>query len=195
MSPGDTISSGARGRADKELGDLHERLHAHFDGLRDARAAIGAPVFALEHGLAPAEIALLRQKVITVIGEGTIPVEAWLPFVVYATEIGYEFSGDEYWQTFESRTPGWAEVGDRPYLRDRFYEFRDLFGGAEPAGAWAKHFSIICWPITHAVLPADLQRHLVRLLFEYRRALTSDLLADPEELGRQLVVRSFHASS
>ena len=193
--PGETVSTEVRGRAEQELGDLHERLYAHFGGLRDSRVAIGAPVFALEHGLAPAEIALLRQEVITVIGEGTIPVEAWLPFVVYATEIGYDFSGDEYWQTFESRTPGWTEVGDRPYLRDRFYEFKELFGGAEPAGPWAKHFSIICWPITHAVLPADLQRHLVRLLFEYRRALTSDLLADPEELGRQLAARSFHTSS
>jgi len=152
-------------------------------------------VFALEHGLAPAEIALLRQDVINRIGEGGIPSEGWLPFVVYATELGYDFSGDEYWQTFESRTPGWIERGDRYLLRERFREFKEEFGGAEPAGPWAKNCSIICWPITHAVLPADLQRHLVRLLFEYRRALTSALLADPEELGRQLAARSFHASS
>lgn len=193
--PRQTVSRGVRGSADKELGDLHERLHAHFGRLRDARAAVGAPVFALEHGLAPAEVALLREDVTTVIDEGHVPVEAWLPFVVYATEIGYDFSGDEYWQTFESRTPGWTMGGDRSYLRQRFLEFKEMFSGAEPAGPWAKNFSIICWPITHAVLPADLQRHLARLLFEYRRALTSDLLADPEELGRQLAARSFHTSS
>lgn len=143
------------------LGALHDRLLVHFGNLRDSRGEIDAPVFALEHGLAPAEVALLRDDVTAAIGGGDVRLDAWLPFVVYATEIGYEFSGDEYWQTFEARTPGWAERGDRSLLRRRFREFKDLFGGAQPAGPWAKNFSIICWPITHAVLPADLQRHLV----------------------------------
>lgn len=180
---------------DQELVFLHERLEAHFSGLRDRRKPIGAPIFALEHGLSDPELALLKEHVTSAIRYGRIPRDVWLPLVVYATEVGYDYSGDEYWQTFESWTPGWAEHGDRLYIRERFREFKNAFGGAEPTGAWARHFSIICWPITHAVLPADLQRHLARLLFEYRRALTSDLLADPEELGRHLAARSWQTSS
>jgi hypothetical protein len=116
---------------------------------------------------------------------------------VYAAEIGYEFSGDEYWHTFEARTPGWSDLGDwaRQYTRNKFRAFRDRFGGAEPSGPWARHFSIICWPITHAVLPTDLQRHLARLLFDFRRSLTAKTLSDPDELGRRLAARAWHASA
>jgi hypothetical protein len=187
--------SGLGGEDGDGLGALHDRLLVHFGNLRDLRRGNGAPVFALEHGLAPAEVAILRSEVASAIARGDLCRDAWLPLVVYATELGYDFSGDEYWQTFEGRTPGWAERADRAYLRLRFREFTDLFGGARPAGPWAKNFSIICWPITHAVLPADLQRHLARLLFDYRRALTSNLLADPEELGRHLAARSFDTSA
>ena len=41
-----------------------------------------------------------------------------------------------------------------------------------------------------AVLPIYLQRNLVQLLFEFRMALTSDLLNDPEELGARLASRA-----
>jgi hypothetical protein len=119
---------------------------------------------------------------------------AWLPTVVYAAEIGYSYAGDEYWQTFEASTPGWAEYGDRQYIRDRFKAFRERFNGAAPSGPWAKQFSIICWPITHAVLPKDLQRQLAHLLFDYRRSLTSDQLATPDELGLRLAARAWHTS-
>lgn len=174
---------------------LHERLHRHFTELHSRRADAATPIFALEHGLSEAELLLLKAHVCSAVSHDRIPHESWLPLVVYAAEVGYEYSGDEYWQTFEARTPGWAQHGDRQYIRGRFRDFRDAFGGAQPTGAWAQHFSIICWPITHAVLPTDLQRHLARLMFEYRRALTSDLLSDPDELGKHLAARSWQASS
>src|SRR5262249_9058465 len=134
------------------LGELHERLHAHFSNLREPRSRIGAPVFALEHGLSQPELALLQEQVQASISGGRPWRDHWLPLVIYATEIGYAYAGDEYWQTFESWTPGWKERGDRQYIRSRFREFATSFAGAEPSGAWARQFSIICWPITHAVL-------------------------------------------
>lgn len=187
-------STGAGGEG---LGILHQRLDAHFHALRRRRDqfAPNIPIFALEHGLSEAELALLNDEVRSAISRRHLPREPWLSFVVYAAEVGYDYCGDEYWQTFESRTPGWAGLERRHYIRDRFHDFRDLFGGAEPTGAWAQHFSIICWPITHAVLPTDLQRQLARLLFDYRRALTSDELANPLELGTRLTARSWHYSS
>ena len=176
---------------------LQQRLNSHFSSLHDLRKQIagGAPVFALEHGLSEGELALLRAEVCAAVGRNHLPRDHWLPFVVYAAEIGYQYSGDEYWQTFAARTPHWVENGDRHYIRRKFQEFKDRFDGAQPTGTWADQFSIICWPITHAVLPTDLQRQLAHLLFEYRRALTSDLLENPAELGKRLAARAWQASS
>jgi hypothetical protein len=190
------LVSSARGGS-AGLSVVHERLETHFGSLRTRRdeRGYGAPIFALEHGLSEAELALLNAEVHLAVRRGQLPEESWLPFVVYAAEVGYDYRGDEYWHTFEARTPRWAELGDRHYIRKKFREFRRLFGAAEPTGPWARHFSIICWPITHAVLPTDLQRQLAKLLFEYRRALTSDLLAQPTALGAQLAARSWHYSS
>ncbi len=177
---------------------LHQRLENHFGALRrdrDSELGPALPLFALEHGLNEVEVALLEGTVREAVLRGHLSNEAWLPFVVYASEIGYEYSGDEYWQTFASRTPGWKALEDRDYIRSIFHRFAGQFGGAQPTGRWANHFSIICWPITHAVLPTDLQQQLVQLIFEYRMALTADLLADPTALGSRLAARSAHYSS
>lgn len=176
---------------------IHSRLDAHFTLLSAKRAALerDAPVFALEHGLTDTELLLLRTEIVGAIQRRRLDATVWLPLVVYAAEIGYSYAGDEYWQTFEATTPGWAGYGQRQFVRDRFKVFQQRFNGARPRGPWADHFSIICWPITHAVLPKDLQRQLAQLLFDYRRSLTSDQLATPAELGVRLAARAWHTSS
>ena len=47
------------------LAVLHTRLDGHFRALRDSRdeRAIGTPIFALEHGLTDAEVALMKVAV------------------------------------------------------------------------------------------------------------------------------------
>ena len=67
-----------------------------------------------------------------------------------------------------------------------FTEFADKYGGARPTGAWGRQFSIISWPITNAILPTDLQRHLARLLADHRHRLSPDLITNPDELGLRL---------
>ena len=96
---------------------------------------------------------------------------------------------------FEAQTPGWSYHGDREDIRQHFHRFSERFEGARPTGRWAEWFSIISWPITHAVLPTDLQRHLARMLSEYRTGLTVDLLHDPAEFGARLAARSWQTSS
>jgi hypothetical protein len=189
QTPGNTEAIG--------LVNLHRQLEAQFANLQARRAKLtgGAPIFALEHGLSQGDVTFLKSEVLQAVRTGHMPQESWLPFVVYAAEVGYEYSGDEYWQTFEARTPGWVENGDRNYIRDRFRQFSAQYRGAKPAGVWAEQFTIICWPITHAVLPTDLQRQLARLLFDYRRALTSAVLDDPAEFGTRLAARAWQTSS
>ena len=172
---------------------LHEKLDVHFRQLHEARKRLdpASPVFALEHGLGPADLDLLLRNVRSAVAQGLGARHRrwWLPFVVYAAESGYDYVGDEYWWSFEQSTPGWRD-DQRPWIRDWFRTFADEYGGAVPTGAFARNFTIIAWPITHAVLPTYLQRQLAKLLFEFRTGLSSTLLDNPEMLGARLAVRA-----
>src|SRR2546428_3523346 len=174
-----------------------ERLHRLFDALRQARSAsVGdEPIFALEHGLEMPEVEELAVDIRAHIAEAAPSREHALPWIVYAAEIGYRYAGDEYWQTFAEETPGWGTYGDRDWLRVRFRAFHKQFGGAKPSGPWANHFSIICWPITHAILPRDLQRQLAETLYYMRDLFSAELLKSPMALGKQIAARTWNANS
>lgn len=184
-----------RGGTVDNLRYFHEVLDSHFRALRQSRLTLDAPapVFALEHGLEQDDRKLLQATVVAAHRERLLAPASrkwWLPFVVHAAEIGYIYDGVEYWPIYADRTPGWV---DSPYERDRvrgwFSKFANEYGGAIPQGSWAKTFSNIAWPITHAVLPKYLQVQLARMLYDYRTAWPS-LLDDPAALGERLHVWS-----
>jgi hypothetical protein len=191
---------GILGGPDRDLSatleELHVRLDRHYRALRSERDAnsAGQPIFALEHGLAGGDLAVLSDAVRAWVRTTAPSTRFWLPFVAYTAEIGYRYVGDDYWPTLEANTPGWERHADRHYVSRRFKDFAKTYGGAVPKGRWASHFTIICWPITHAVLPTDLQRQLARLLYDYRGALTADILAQPVALGAALTARATYAS-
>ncbi|EIC64883.1 hypothetical protein [Mycobacteroides abscessus] len=174
------------------LEQLHMRLHTHFADLASARSTLDAPVFALEHELPDADLALLQSTVLASIAQGfqTKHRKWWLPFLVYAAEAGYDYNGKEYWQTFAEQTPMWDRYGDRDRIRIFSIKFAETYGGIVPRGAFADTFRIIAWPIANAVLPTSLHRDLARLLYEFQSGLTPDLLSSPEDLGRKLGARS-----
>lgn len=179
-----------------DLAQWNERLSRHFAELRQVRRrAEDLPLFALEHGLNAAELQDLSEGIRRhILNGGPLRAHA-LPWIVYASEIGYRYSGDEYWQTFEAATPGWLFRGERSWVRARFRSFHAEFGGAEPTGAWAEHFSIICWPITHAILPKDLQQQLARILYDLRHSFSKELLESPTSLGEAVAARSWNATA
>jgi len=182
---------------DAELRDWQTRLARHFAELRGRRCGDGAerPVFGLEHGLDPREVQALATAVRGYVADRPPSGDHALAWIVYSSELGYRYSGDEYWQTFELETPGWTLNGNRYWIRDCYRQFQRDFGGAVPSGAWAEHFSIICWPITHAVLPEDLQRQLARILYELRHLFSGELLESPAMLGELIAARSWNATS
>ena len=171
----------------------NDRLAAHFAGVRAGRLP-SRPVFALEHGLSPDETSALSVAVRDHL-RGAPPTGSHrLPLVVYAAEYGYRFDGNEYWPAFERETPGWTEHGSRDWIKLAFLHFHTAYGGVHPSGPWAEHRTIIAWPITHAVLPADLQRHFTRALWNLRallRILESD---DPADVGRHIRAAATGAS-
>lgn len=170
------------------------RLEAHFTTLAASRAQSGLPVFALEHGLDSAERSALALALNESLGVATIR-DSWLAWVVYASEQGYDYDGDEFWSTFEKRTPNWRYYADRRWLRNWFKRFHERFRGLKPSGPWASWFSIIAWPITHALLPRDLQSQLARALYQARFQLAQMLDADPADIGRYLARASDDGSS
>lgn len=178
----------------------HDRLHENFESLRDDRErhTPGRPVFALEHNLdLDSDLPELMGAVRSSIASSTpLSRSHWLPTIVYAAEIGYDYQGESYWPGFESQTPCWTQLGNvgRDYIRQKFRDFADTYGGAKPSGRWAEWFTIIAWPITHAVLPVYLQRQLARLLYDYRYVLTAELLQDHKELGTRLASHSHNSS-
>lgn len=172
------------------LEQWHQKLRNHFMDLRGARTqeAHELPVFALEHNLRPDERHSLEQTIHEELRTGNLSTEYWLPYIVYAAEIGYTYTGEDYWPTFESKTPRWETFRNdgRIYIRDQFQRFAAQFHGAKPTGRWAEHFSIICWPITHAVVPTNLQNRLLDLIHRHRNSFIAEFQDDPAELGRRL---------
>lgn len=161
------------------------RLEGHFASLGRARSERGLPVFAFEHGLDPSELSELSMLLKAALRTNYLLDKHWLVWVIYATEQGYDYDGDEYWHTFERRMPLW-DRGWRPALRNWFKKFHKSYGGLLPVGRWANFFSIIAWPITHALLPKDLQGQLARALYGFRYQLVSRLNQSPAAIGHYL---------
>lgn len=176
-----------------DLRTWNQRLVEHFGILARSRQDI--PVFALEHGLAQAELQALQNSLRAHIKVSEPAPEHQLAWVVYAAEIGYGYAGNEYWQTFEENTPGWTENGRRDWIRNAFVAFQRKFAGAKPSGPWAEHFSIIAWPITHAILPRDLQQQLARILYDLRHAYSAELFDEPQRLGDFIAAQSWNMSA
>ena len=171
---------------------LQERLQSHFGSLASTRERSGFPIFALEHGLSPEELkrinSLLRARL-----RARLPLAPhWLLWVVYASEAGYGYAGDEYWPSFEKQTPTW-KFQDRPKIKNWFTRFQNGYSGVVPSGPWAKQFSIIAWPITHALLPRYLQRQFAKLLYDLRFRLATGSSSDTGSIGRLLAAHAFHA--
>jgi hypothetical protein len=152
------------------LDDVSKGLSGHFDELRISRRAVGGRVYALEHPLNHQELAELRKQLDIACAKFGLVSEHRLAWIVFATECGYEYSGLEYWPKLERYISSW-QFGDRERLRKFFESFAKEFDGAATSGAWARQFSVIAWPITHAILPRDLQVHLSQALYLARHYL------------------------
>lgn len=176
------------------LHDKHKSLSAHFAALAAQRSETNSPVFALEHGLSEHEVEQLRQAIQEHLLTSVPDERHWLAWVVYATEIGYDFEGHEYWQTFEEETAKWKLRGDRSFIRSCFRKFVQSYNGFIPSGAWADHFNIIAYPITHAILPKDFQYQFSRVLYELRAYISPSLIESPRLLGKKISENCFDES-
>ena len=100
------------------LEEWQRRLERHFTQLASARSDSDFPLFALEHGLTEDEFEEISDLLRSRLALGLRLEPHWLLWVVYATELGYDYDGDEYWHSFEERTPRWRDRGSRNQLQD-----------------------------------------------------------------------------
>ena len=179
----------------KTLDEWQKREDRHFTHLARSRSASNLPIFALEHDLTVNELqeisGLLRERLSL-----GLPLDThWLLWVVYATELGYDYDGDEYWHSFEERTPRWRIRGNRNDLREWFSRFSATYHGVRPTGPWAEWFRNIAWPITHAILPKYLQWQFAKALYNLRYRLAQLRDPSPAPVGRLLAAHAWDASS
>lgn len=172
------------------LRDTHVRLHEHFEVLAASRDADKNPVFALEHCLTSEEVVELRLALKRGLSSQD-RVDFFLPWVVHAVEVGYAYSGDNYWPGFGREFPTWEYRLSRNDIRDYFRRFASKYSGLRPVGYWAEHFNIIAWPISHALLPKDHQKHLARALYDAKFWIRTSA---PEHIGSVLARRTYSTS-
>lgn len=107
------------------------RLERHFESLTRIRAGPGFHIFALEHGLNDEEINEISTLLRSHLEDRTPLSPHWLLWVIYSSEYGYTYTGDEYWPSFEKQIPQW-ELEDRYRLRRCFRKFQEAYDGVVP---------------------------------------------------------------
>ena len=176
------------------INSLQKRVKQHFKNLANIRENSDFPVFVIEHGLCEEELEQLRSALRSHCKLHSPRTSDWLLWVIYATEVGYDYTGDEYWTSFEEQTPGW-EYSYRYKIKSWFEKFHANYNGVKPSGPWAEHFTIIAWPITHAILPVYLQHQFAKLLYDLRYHLLRIENLDARTIGRQLAANVYRPTS
>ena len=134
---------------------MQQRVEKHFDALTRSRGGSNYPIFALEHGLNETDLERIRSMLRSRLSERTLSSRYWLLWVIYATELGYDYAGDEYWGSFEKKTPGW-EHQDRTKIKAWFRKFQNIYDGVTPIrslGRALQHHRLAYYPRDPSTLP------------------------------------------
>lgn len=153
---------------DGALDHLQHELWARFASLRDSRA--GAPVYALEHGLDPERLRIIREAVGAAVrrtGVGAWWRERALPLLVVATEVGYGYrgTGTDFWPALCAALGSELSFTEHARLSELFQSAHAALGLKKPADTpWNRLFRHIAWPISNAIAPLEIHRGLAQAL-------------------------------
>ena len=157
--------------------EAQRNLENRFAKLRDSRTG---PVFFIEHGLSAQDSRQLLDSVSQAARFRPIQSSWWreypLPLLVTATEVGYEYrgTGTDFWPNLESALKIDISPAARQHVRDLFRNYSEWYRGARPANTpWTANFSLIAWPVTHALVPLEFHRQLAAALANLRSSAHS----------------------
>jgi len=183
----------------RELLQWQSHLDKTFGSLDATRnRQKGKPFFVLEHGLDEIDLTEVCNLVIEH-GRNDLSFEKIeLPFIVFATEIGFEYEDarhdraedtSDYWPMFDIKIPNWR----RKTKNYRFfkYAFSQYLTNRYtnvylPDGAWFETFPYISWPVYQAILCKDARQDLIRLMKRLNQEQDLGSITSPLELGEKL---------
>ena len=157
----------------------------------------GKPFFVLEHGLDEIDLAEVCNLVID---HGTYDLSFQgieLPFMVFATEIGFQYENtrhkkvddtSNYWPMFDLKIPGWRTGKNINFFRYVFSEYlteryKNIY---LPDGSWFEDFPNISWPVYQAILCKDARQDLIRLMRRINNGYDLGSITSPLQLGELL---------
>lgn len=172
-----------------------EKTYASLDASRNQKK--GKPFFVLEHGLDEIDLAEVCNLVIDH-GNYDLSFEGIeLPFVVFATEIGFNYENarhknvddtSNYWPMFDLKIPGWRTGKNTSFFRYVFSEYlteryKNIY---LPDGYWFEKFPNISWPVYQAILCKDARQDLIRLMRRINSEYDLGSITSPLQLGELL---------
>ncbi|MGF6157412.1 hypothetical protein M2267_002671 [Ensifer sp. KUDG1] len=152
------------------LKDYHQAFGDRFRQLAAARS--GRSVFAIEHGLEVAALAIVRRQVARQLEiDPDLGSVSWgfcyLPLIVVASEVGYRYrgTGTDFWPLL-AQDLNLDPRSIPPVHLSRLFELSHrTYGLARPGdSAWEQHFPHIAWPIGNAAVPLEVQGPLAHAL-------------------------------
>ena len=109
----------------------------HFESLARTRAEFRARICLLLNMVSEKKKSRKSHRCSVPIFKPALPPSPyWLLWVIYATEQGYKYEGDEYWQSFRVGDTGMG----RPRIAINFLvgsqAFQSTYDGVVPSGRW-----------------------------------------------------------
>lgn len=173
-----------------------DKVFSTLDTTRNRKK--GKPFFVLEHGLDEIELAEVCTLVIEH-GRFDLSFEkVELPFVVFATEIGFQYEDakhdhpeetSDYWPMFDLKIPNWRKKQKNyKFFKYAFSEYLiNRYSNIYlPDGAWFETFPYISWPVYQAILSKDARQDLIRLMKRLNQEQDLGSITSPLELGEKL---------
>ena len=172
-----------------------DKTYTSLDAVRNQKK--GKPFFVLEHGLDEIDLAEVCSLVIDH-GNYDLSFESIeLPFVVFATEIGFNYENarhknlddtSNYWPMFDLKIPGWRTGKNTSFFRYVFSEYlteryKNIY---LPDGYWFEKFPNISWPVYQAILCKDARQDLIRLMRRINNEYDLGSITSPLQLGELL---------
>jgi hypothetical protein len=172
-----------------------EKTYASLNVSRNQKK--GKPFFILEHGLDEIDLAEVCNLVIDHGTYGLSFEGIELPFVVFATEIGFNYENarhknaedtSNYWPMFDLKIPGWRTGNNTSFFRYVFSEYlTDRYNNVYlPDGYWFEKFPNISWPVYQAILCKDARQDLIKLIRRINNEYDLGSITSPLQLGELL---------
>jgi hypothetical protein len=153
----------------EQLSLFEARLAKHFHALGSDR--VEGPVFLIEHGLLPAEVAELLRAVGRRGNAVGFKSETWRPYGlslgVALTEFGYQYrgTGTEFWGFAERGLRAEIAPFERPEITSVFKLLSRDYDIATPLNdRWSDAFGHIAWPIRNALVSREIHSPLATLI-------------------------------